>query len=281
VVVVTGVYLSSTVVGSVDAALLTRYGRLLLLKVVLVGVIGVLGLINHRRIRRAGRLGLAVPLADATAAVLVLGLAALLTSSQPAREPQFVRAPNLATVPVADAPVADLQQALTVRPNLPGHNVALAEVFDTRRPAPAPITGVWFTATEVDGRTVGPVAGQRLPDGQWSAPLDLVSAGRGHITITVRRVGLADAVGRFSWVIGDAGRSVRPVTVSDAPLGAALGWLAAGLLVLFAIAAAVALVRGRSGQAHRPGATHPDPGAPTRRQQHSAASSAAERIGVG
>ena len=50
--VVTGVYLSSEVVGSVDAAISTIYGRTLLLKVALAAVAGALALVNTVRLRR-------------------------------------------------------------------------------------------------------------------------------------------------------------------------------------------------------------------------------------
>ncbi|MEO9238193.1 MAG: copper resistance protein CopC, partial [Jatrophihabitantaceae bacterium] len=64
-ILITGVYLSSTVVGSVDAALLTFYGRVLLVKVAIFGAIAVLGLVNHGWVRRPGRLPRASLLAEA------------------------------------------------------------------------------------------------------------------------------------------------------------------------------------------------------------------------
>ena len=95
VMVVTGVYLSSEVVGSVDAAISTIYGRTLLLKVALAAVAGALALVNTVRLRRRSRRSTPrrTVLAEATAAVGVLALAAVLTSGQPAMEPQLVRAP--------------------------------------------------------------------------------------------------------------------------------------------------------------------------------------------
>jgi putative copper export protein len=52
VLAVTGLYLSSTVVGSVDAALLAVYGRVLVLQVTFVGVAALLGPTHHPRLRR-------------------------------------------------------------------------------------------------------------------------------------------------------------------------------------------------------------------------------------
>lgn len=255
-VLVTGVYLSSTVIGSVDALLLTFYGRLLLVKLAAVLIVLALGLLNHRRVRRPGgpvRRGLA---ADALTMAAILGLAALLISSQPAREPQYIRPVAATTLPVVDGAAADLQQTLAVRPNLPGHDVLLAEVFDTRRPAPAPISAVFVTVTEVDSRTIGPVPAQRLADGRWSAPLELVSPGRALVTLSVRRPGMADTVRTFPWVIGGGGQATRPATVSDAPLAAPLRWLAA-LLGLLAVAGGLWRLRRPAGPAGTEEASRP------------------------
>lgn len=234
VIVLSGLYLTSTVVASVDAALLTFYGRVLLAKLALFGAVGVLGWLNHRRVRQAGGPIRRSLLTDAGVALAVLGLAAVLVSSQPAQEPQYLPGAAPVTVPVLDGSVADLQQTLAVRPNLPGHNVVLAEVFDTRRPAPAPITGVSITVREVDGRRIGPLPAQRLPDGRWSTPLDLVSGGRAAVTISVRRAGLTSTDKSFSWVVGGASTASRPATVSNAPIGGLLKWLAALLLLALA-----------------------------------------------
>ena len=99
VMAVTGVYLASHVVVSVDAVLVTSYGRTLLVKVGLVGLAGALALANHRRLR--GRRDLAVPrrtvAAEALVALAVVAATALLTSSQPATEPQLVRSTVHAT----------------------------------------------------------------------------------------------------------------------------------------------------------------------------------------
>src|SRR5207253_1092525 len=101
VLVISGCYLASGVVGSVDAALLTTYGRTLLLKLGLFAVIAVLGLVNTRRLHRADRpqASRRTVVAEAVVALAVLGLAAVLTSGQPAREPQFVAVSAARTAP--------------------------------------------------------------------------------------------------------------------------------------------------------------------------------------
>ncbi|MCU1657893.1 MAG: Copper resistance protein, partial [Pseudonocardiales bacterium] len=187
VMIVTGLYLASGVVGSVDAALFTFYGRTLLVKLGIVGVVSILGLVNTRRLH--GRGSRTTPrrtvIAEGLLAVTILALAAVLTSGQPAREPEFVAAHNAATVPIVDSTVADLQESLAVRPNQPGRNVVLVQVFDTRRPAPATIRRVLVSFVGLDGRTSTPVAAERLADGQWSVATNLATSGRTHVRIAV------------------------------------------------------------------------------------------------
>jgi len=222
VLVSTGVYLLSGVVASVDAGLRTNYGRVLLLKLVLVAVALLAGLINHRRLRRGDRATnrRRTLAAEAMVGLAVLGLAAILTSSQPALEARFVAVPA-ATTPTLDTVAGDLQQTVAVRPNQPGRNLAVLQVLNTRRPAPAPIGAVQVQLRTADGRLGAPSAAQQLPDGGWSAPLDLTASGRVQLDVTVRRAGMPDAHSSFRWSVS---RSVSPgghtVLVSDRPLRA-------------------------------------------------------------
>jgi copper transport protein len=220
VVIVTGLYLTSGVIGSVDAALLTFYGRTLMLKVGLVAVIGVLGLLNHFRLRRGSGplLNRRTLIGEATLSVVVLGLAAVITSGQPALEPQLVKDPAAKVVPVQDARVADLQQTLAVRPNLPGQNLVLVDVFDTRRPAPAPIRRVTVGLIDADGTDSGAVPAEQLADGRWSAPVMLNGTGLSRVTVTVQRAGLPDAVHAYRWAVGGASATDRSVLVSTSPI---------------------------------------------------------------
>jgi copper transport protein len=89
VMVVTGLYLSSHVVASVDAAVSTFYGRTLLLKVTVAAVAGALALTNHRRLRvgQEPEPPRRTLLAEAAAVVMVVVATAVLTSAQPASVP--------------------------------------------------------------------------------------------------------------------------------------------------------------------------------------------------
>jgi copper transport protein len=244
--VVTGVYLASGVVGSVDAALLTNYGRTLLLKVAVVAVVGMLGAVTSTRLhaRRERRSPARTILAEALLGVVVLGLAAVLTAGQPAREPQFVDAANGRPVPVVSGAVGEFQESVSLRPNLPGHSVALVDVFDTRRPVLAPVRRVLVAVTGAGGRWGAPVAAGEVSDGRWSVPTTLAAPGRVLVRVMVQREGFADTVHEFTWTVGGATARTRAATVSTAPIREPLVALSAVLAVLALLGGGIALARG-------------------------------------
>ncbi|SDP46591.1 Copper resistance protein D [Nakamurella panacisegetis] len=237
IMIVTGIYLTGGTVGSVDAALLTNYGRLLTLKVLIVLVIAGLALANHRRFRvgdnRPGAHGsMTLARSEAAAAVVVLLLAGLLTSGQPAREPQFVARPAYPTVPLTNSQVDDLQQTLTVRPNLPGRNVVTVGLRSVRRPAPAPVRSVALT---VGATRDPPLQLESQGADTWSVAVDLTEPGPVELVLVVHRPGLRDTVNRVDWSVGaDPGAGPSPV-VSRAPITDLLtrtaGLMLAGLLL--------------------------------------------------
>jgi len=244
IIVVTGVYLSSDVVGSVDAALLTTYGRALLLKVALVAVVGALALANTVRLRR----GSARPtprrtvVGEAVAAVAVLALAAVLTSGQPAMEPQLVRTVASATDGPLDQRVADLQEILDIRPNRPGPNVVIVDVFDTRRPAPSPVRAVDVALVTADGVAGTPIAAESLGDGRWSANATLDAPGVVGVQVTAVRDGQPDTVASYPWTIGGLPDQARPPVVSTTPIRAQLRVASLALAILVVLAWGIALV---------------------------------------
>ncbi|MDX6212080.1 MAG: copper transport protein [Frankiales bacterium] len=248
VMVVTGVYLASGVVGSVDALILTTYGRILLAKLAVVAVVGALGLANsaalHRpRSGRKDRPRFLVP--EALAAATVLGLTALLTSGQPAREPQLVRYSADRVVPVMDGAAQDLQETLEVRPNVPGANVVLVGVFDTRRPSPGVVRGVDVVLERADGTPSTTITLTPLADGQWSAHTTLTTSGASVVRVTVHRQGLPDAPASYRWVVGGAPDQTRKAVVSTAPLARPLELAAVGLLAVELLAAGCLALRWR------------------------------------
>jgi copper transport protein len=244
VLVATGVYLSSEVVGSVDAAISTIYGRTLLLKVVLAAVAGALALANTVRLRRRSRRSTPrrTVLAEAAAAVGVLALAAVLTSGQPAMEPQLVQSTTRATDGLVDRKVADLQETVSIRPNRPGPTIVLVDVFDTRRPAPSPVRGVVVSLSRPGDATGAPLRAEPLGDGRWSVSTTLEAAGAVTVHVAVRRGDLPDAVATYGWTVGGAPEQTRPALVSTAPLGPGLRAAAAVLLLALLGAALLAMV---------------------------------------
>ena len=255
VMVVTGVYLSSEVVGSVDAALLTVYGRTLLLKLAVAGVAGALALVNTVRLRRRGPRSTPrrTVLAEALAALGVLALAAVLTSGQPAMEPQLVRSTTRAPDGLVDRKVADLQETVSIRPNRPGPNVVLVDVFDTRRPAPSPVRQVVVSLTSASGQEGPSLRAEPLPRralvGQHRPGVD---GRRQRCTSPRCVVGLPDTTTTYRWTVGGAPSPTRPAVVSTAPVGPLLR-LAAVLLALALLGAGLLTPQVRDG-ARRAGA---------------------------
>ncbi len=269
VMIVTGSYLASGVVGSVDALVSTFYGRTLLVKLALVVLVSALGLANHRRLRRRDRQSIPVRTIalEAGVAAGILLLVGVLTSSQPAMEPQYIREPTAAVVPVRDAAAGDLQETLAVRTNVPGRNLLVATVFDTRRPAPAPIRGVLITLVDPGGAAGPTVPAVPIADGTWSVSTDIEWTQPFSVRLTVRRPGLPDTVATYPWVLAAASGQQRAAVVSDAPIREPLRAVSAVSLALAIAAGAVALIRTRSrrtavmkpGPADVPVPQQPDP----------------------
>jgi len=231
VLVVTGVYLSSKVIGSVDAALFTIYGRTLLAKVMLAGVAGALALATTLPLPRLGPR--TTPrrsvMGEAVTAIGILVLAGVLTSAQPAMEPQLVQTTTSAASTIVDGAVRDLQEELSISPNAPGPGVVLVGVFDTRRPALAPVSGVQVSILGPSGRGE-PQSAEHLSNGTWSLSTRLVDSGPVQVKVLVRRDGLPDATRSFTWVIEGGQVHTRAAVVSTAPIGGLLETAAAVLL---------------------------------------------------
>jgi len=245
-VVVTGVYLTSGVVGSVDAALYTWYGRAVVLKIVLLGAIALLAAVNHRRVRAAGRSWRGPVILEAVGLGLALAAAAFLTSGQPAREPRFVAVAGPAPTRQVDGPVADLQERVQVGPNRPGRNIAVVDVFDTRRPAPAPVQAVLVRVLAADGSGLPPTPATPLAiRGRWSATVAVPAAGAVQVEVTVVRSGLPPARHAFGWVVAGRAGDARPARVSTAPLYGTLRDLSVLLFGVAAVGWTVAAARRR------------------------------------
>ncbi|OLB80433.1 MAG: hypothetical protein AUI14_06760 [Actinobacteria bacterium 13_2_20CM_2_71_6] len=244
---VTGLLMVGTQVATVDALLTTPYGLLLLGKVAGVGIAGLLGLRTYRRLRRdvLPRRGI---LTEALVFGVVLALAGALAAAGPARGPRFPTNLHVATEPEVSGQAADLVDTVQIRPNRPGRNVVTITVADTRRPAPAPVTGVSVQLVGPDGtRRVHPVT--RTAEGWTVSVDDIRTPGDWKVSVTIMRQGLAPVTDGHAWVVATAGQNGAGAVVSSAPLQPAVGWLAA----LAALAAVVgALILGYRWRRRRP-----------------------------
>lgn len=237
ILVVTGLLLAGGQVATVDALLTTPYGLLLLAKVALVAVAGLLGLGTFRRLRRAaGEPSTRRLVAEAAVLAGVLLLAGALAAAGPARGPAFPTTKTVA-VPQVSGQVADLLDTVTVRPNRPGRNIVSIAVDDTRRPAPAPVTGVSLMLRGPDGtQAVYPVT--RGPDG-WTVAVDAIRGpGDWTVSVTVLRDGLAPTTDAHRWPVPPATEEAGGVLLSSAPLQPVIGWLAVLLALGLAAGAA-------------------------------------------
>jgi copper transport protein len=236
---VTGLLMAGHLVATVGALLASPYGGLLIAKLILAAGAGLLGLRTARRLRnRRGALARGL-IAEGVALVGVLALAAALASAGPARGPRY-ESVAVATTSQVSGQVADLVDAVTIRPNRPGRNVVSVTLNETRRPALAPIGGVSVVLRAPDGReVVRPVT--QTGDGLWTVVTDDIDTpGVWHVSVTVLRQGLPAATDAHPW--GVAGG--QPRVGSAAPLEPATTVLAV-LVVLGATIGAVLLVRRR------------------------------------
>ena len=271
VLAVTGLYNAAQQVASIDAWISTNYGQLLSGKFGLFLIVGLCGLINsmllHPRLaavmgrllhRPIGRTPLArsklpiVLIVEAGVALLVFTASGILTSSEPARGPEFTPPSAIAQPPSSlSMPVDDLLVNLSIGPNKPGPNIATIEVLNTRRPAPADIIRVMVRLNyrERDLGTQTLIA-EQVDDTTYRLKTSALSlAGDWRARVVVRRSGLEDSVADFAWQVEALPINVqsRPVVVSNAPLESVLTALAVLLAVcLLGIGSAAYWLRRRN-----------------------------------
>jgi methionine-rich copper-binding protein CopC len=164
----------------------------------------------------------------ATPGTLVFVVQPAPTADSPAPAAAPAAAPMSQTVQ-AD----DLVVSLGVRPNLPGANFLSLGVFNSRRPAPAPIGSV-------EVRLIGPagplpaVVAERVGDGRYQINSDVISTpGSWRAAVTVHRAQLPDAAASVAWDV-PAPAALLP----DLPRVPALH-LAVGAATLLALAVAI------------------------------------------
>lgn len=251
---VSGLLAAGVVVATPEALIASDYGRTLLLKTGLASLVGLLGLRHATSLQpplralRAGltrRLRLAGPVVvrrsvsgmpslprsvrlEAAIAILVVAAAAWLGATPPARGPAYDPPPESAAHPTISGQANDLLVTLAIRPNRPGRNIASIGVFDTRRPAPAPIDDVTLVRRDPLGGERAPVPARRVGDGRYEVGGDLFEEpGRWLLGVVVERVGMSPVSLVVDWEVPPVGtptdppRGLSQVRLADlAPLGA-------------------------------------------------------------
>jgi copper transport protein len=178
----------------------TTYGTTLLIKIALVGAAMALGAFTFMRTRRGGAdKQLASRLmAELTAIVVIVVAAAALSGGQPPNDPRWQPRPIVeSTTGTLSTQVDDLMLAVALTPSTPGDNFANVQVFQTRRPTPAPVHDVLVS---LDGSAARVTSQQAATE--WLLPISVVNTGRHTVAVTVQRPGYPDAKATFAWNVG-------------------------------------------------------------------------------
>lgn len=269
VLLVTGLYNTGQLVASIDALLVTSYGRSLIVKLGLVAIVAAIGLFNSatlhprlaemigRLLRRPVDLKPRTPRrlsrtvwAEAAFAMLVLLMAAMLTSTPPARDPRFDPPIEEPAAPRLTSTVNDLLMTLSIKPNRPGQNFILLDVFNTRRPAPAPFDKVSIRLRAPGDQVGVAVIAEPIGEGHYQVVGGYINAdGQWQIAATVSRPGMPDAVLSAPWVVSPAVQTTRyPVVVSNRPLAP---WLTlASILTAVVLGCGLIVLRLRKPSSH-------------------------------
>jgi copper transport protein len=206
---------------------------------------------NPRGGRRLSRL----IAAETCGALLIVVMAATMSASPPAVgrdwSPAGVATGTGQAIPGNDdaatrtmtGDAADLLVTLSISPNRPGRNFITVGVYDTRRPAPAPIERVVVQLADGSGGSIASeiVLSPTTGSGRYEASVDLSSElPPARISVVAQRPGMADVAFASTWRLGPpvAASGIRSEIVSNVPLARILDRAAAlimgGLIVLLA-----------------------------------------------
>jgi copper transport protein len=248
VVAVSGIAMSGRSVASVDALLLSTYGRLLLVKLALVGVVLVVALVVRRS---AGGAAVRVPVLRVEALVLlaVIAAAGAVAGSRPALGTQWT--PRSAVQPLASAQVDDVVQALDIQPNLPGRNFVTVDAYQTRRPAPGEIQRVSVTFEGTAATTTSYLRPEG--NGRWVLATDAIDApGSWRVRVRVERANVPPATAGYDWTVADPQARLAAPVVSSAPLQPITDVVAgAGVVLALTLGGVAAARRRRRGSTAR------------------------------
>ena len=253
VVAVTGIAMSGRSVASVDALLLSTYGRLLLVKLALVAVVLAVALVVRRSLG-ASAVRIPVLRVEALALLAVIAAAGAVAGSRPALGTQWT--PRSAVQPLASAQVDDVVQTLDVQPNLPGRNFVTVDAYQTRRPAPGEIQRVSVTLEGAGARTTTSLRPEG--NGRWVLATDAIDTpGTLRVSVRVERANVPPSTAVYDWTVADPQARLAAPVVSSAPLQPVTDVVAAcGILAALGLVGAAA-VRRRRGRADLPASAGP------------------------
>jgi copper transport protein len=223
VAIVSGLLMSATVVPSVGGLVGSAYGWGLIAKLALLLPVLLLALVARERLRR-GRTTSVLVEAALLATVALVGV--IVAAQPPPVAARFQPTPTWAadTVSVADS-ADDLLVSSQISPNTPGQRFLVVRVDDTRRPAPAPVTGV--VASLDDGADVAMVHGD---DGLWTASVAVPRSGPLLVHVAISRPSMPVAVVATQWTVApipgtEAGGPTLTRFVALAITGLVVSWL--------------------------------------------------------
>ena len=231
VAIVSGLLMSATVVPSVGGLVGSAYGWGLLVKIALLLPVLLLALVARERLR-AGRS--TSVLVEAALLVTVALVGVFVVAQAPPVAPRFQPTPSWAAdrAPIADS-ADDLLVSSQIDPNTPGQRFLVVRVDDTRRPAPAPVSGV--VASLGDGPDLAMTRGD---DGLWTASVSVAESGPVLVHVAVSRADMPVAVVATEWTVGPVpGTQAGGPTLTRFVVIAIAGLVVTWLLVLLVEAA--------------------------------------------
>ena len=241
VALVTGIALTGRQVVSADALLSSTYGRILILKVLIVVTAGLVGLRTNLLLRVSKPVGntslLLGVLTEGAAILLTLAAGAALSVSTPARGPVF-GAGRTVPLPVISTQVGDLVESAALSPNEVGQSWLRVDVSQTRRPALAPVIGVTVSLRGPDAPAsrARPLTRTEITNRWESGAVRLSSPGLWHLIVTVQRVGRLDNSWRANWIVPSDPAGTARSLISNRPWTSVLDRTAIGLAaVLFGV----------------------------------------------
>ncbi|MCP4421776.1 MAG: hypothetical protein GY805_34620 [Chloroflexi bacterium] len=261
VLIATGLYSTGRQVASIDALISTAYGQALSIKVLLMLFVGFIGLLNaillHPR--------LAIPIArimrrptgwtpvsfkhlprlillEMTLGIFLILITGYITAAPTARGPQFLPSTEISTSQIQQ--IGDVLVNLSIKPNKPGANVFTIRATNIRRPPLAEIERVIVRLTYQD-QDFGMISvdAQEVDPGIYRiGGNDLNLAGNWQVDVVVRRLGLADNIATFDWIVAAGGEPQNSI-VSNQDWQPYLSAAAIGMLLLMLVGLAILVPR--------------------------------------